>query len=531
MLIKNYQGICRIEYENSRLIVKADIDGWHNEKLVLDEITKKLSDLVDNYTESQDPFPYEPTDCLLSYYCENQRIAEQIARELPKDIKEEREEKHCPISIKKHQEKNNTVCSNAEEITIREVFGLNLNLPSYQRPYRWNKKNIEFFWKDILECENTYDFGIIVFHENNGRYDIVDGQQRLVTLSLMLRSMDSVVANAFIENSSLQGRDSEKNIGYNLQWFRRRKNLLKDERVLLSKILNGTVSVIVMKKLDDALKFFDRMNATGIPLTSTDILKSHHLLALADLKTLSDKAKERWKEIEDFNNESILNDINEFKRKIVEKWERYDSWWLNKRLSEACSLRMMACGQVPYNMDEIWDIEQFRYRKEYNGSRKGLDCPICDGEFFFWYVFNMYTACEMANNSCKKYDRHASNLRGLLYKSKARELFDILVVHLHERYPKEVNSPNFNRVIDLLFSWLAYFCLYSDSLHFSSLRNDAMQEGSLFRLVMDSKTLEDCFDCYCENPLEILDTNGLGYRVEGNGVKYLIRRELRRIYV
>ena len=116
----------------------------------------------------------------------------------------------------------------------------------------------------------------------------------------------------------------------------------------------------------------------------------------------------------------------------------------------------------------------------------------------------------------------------MLTKSKAIEFFDILVVYIHEKFPGETEK--IPKLLDLLFSWFVYFCLYYDSVRFDSIRNDALKEGSLFNAIVTSSSLEDCFDCYCEDPLEVLDRDGWGERVAGNGIKYLIRKELRRIY-
>ena len=476
---------------------------------------------------------YWDNSCLLSYYCD-----EETAKKIFSDLSNHNyvyKHKSPSSQIENSNDKViNTLdldLNEPKEVNIGDLFRIRLNLPSYQRPYRWDKKNIEFFWDDIRSSEIPYDFGIIVLlrDKDNKRCDIVDGQQRIVTLSLMLKSLSLSIADAFINNATLQGKDSEKHIGYNLQWFRRQAAKIENKRDMIDKILNGYVDIVVMDNLDEALKFFDRMNTSGVALTDKDILKSHHLLALSNNSfKLTENIKGRWRKI-GFQDTS-LGDPAEFKREIVKKWEGCNPWWLNKWLATVCALRMMIQGQYPYNMDAIGDIEQFRKGDNPKAEYTGLDCPIQDGEFFFWYVFNLYEKCEIENNKCEEYDSHAAHLRKLLIKPKAREFYDILVVYIHEKFTDNVNKTQFNKLLDLVFSWLIYFCLYYDSLQFTSIRNDALKDGSLFKAITTSSTLEDCFDCYCENPLEVLDGEGLGDRIAGNGIKYLIRRELRRIY-
>ena len=72
-----------------------------------------------------------------------------------------------------------------------EVF----SIPEYQRPYSWEKDQVNKLWEDIFEgFENSlegnsapYFLGsIIVIDKKNGISDIVDGQQRITTLTILL---------------------------------------------------------------------------------------------------------------------------------------------------------------------------------------------------------------------------------------------------------------------------------------------------------------------------------------------------------
>lgn len=525
VLEKCFPGVCKIIWEDNILKVKSEIIDWRDEKdSILDAITNNLTIIAKNNTLSET----NSADDIICYYCDED-TASKVLSELPTEYADKAAVANTPQKEYVDDDRENMDIANPTEISIGELFRIKLNLPSYQRPYRWKKKNIEFLWNDInKDSEIPYDFGIIVLLKNNDHYDIVDGQQRIVTLSLMLRSLSSSIADSFINNATLQGKESEKHIGYNLQWFRRQAEKIEDKQEMIDKIINGHLDIIVMKNLDEALKFFDRMNTSGVDLTATDILKSHHLLALSgkNFALSDDRVKERWRG-KGFIPDSALDDPVKFKNEIVKKWESYDPWWLNRHLATVCALRMMAKGLYPYDVNEIWDIEQFR-RGE-NAEYTGLDSPISDGEFFFWYTFNLYEKCTIEKNKCEEYDPYAAKLRQLLTKNRAKEFFDILVVYIHEKFPTETTKTNFKKLLNLIFSWLIGICLYYDSVQFTTIRNDALKDGSLFKAIVVSKSLEDCFDCYCENPLEVLDREGWGDRVAGNN-NYLIRRELRRIH-
>lgn len=57
----------------------------------------------------------------------------------------------------------------------------NLRIPSYQRPYKWNRKHIRNLFYDLRDAmgKKEYQIGSVILHENDRYLDIVDGQQRL----------------------------------------------------------------------------------------------------------------------------------------------------------------------------------------------------------------------------------------------------------------------------------------------------------------------------------------------------------------
>lgn len=74
-------------------------------------------------------------------------------------------------------------------------------IPEYQRPYAWTDEQIETLFDDLAEYtannhgddskESTYFLGTIVTYENEGKQEIIDGQQRITSLSLLLRAIYS----------------------------------------------------------------------------------------------------------------------------------------------------------------------------------------------------------------------------------------------------------------------------------------------------------------------------------------------------
>ena len=79
------------------------------------------------------------------------------------------------------------------------------NVPVYQRPYSWNSDNVETLLNDIFEAYNApdkyegYYTGNLLFHDRNEKidgiatiYEVIDGQQRITTISLFLLALYSI---------------------------------------------------------------------------------------------------------------------------------------------------------------------------------------------------------------------------------------------------------------------------------------------------------------------------------------------------
>lgn len=71
-------------------------------------------------------------------------------------------------------------------------------IPVYQRAYSWEKDQWQTFLNDLLEQiegENNYFYGNILLEtvKKDVKYEIIDGQQRLTTLTIFIRSILNVL--------------------------------------------------------------------------------------------------------------------------------------------------------------------------------------------------------------------------------------------------------------------------------------------------------------------------------------------------
>lgn len=85
----------------------------------------------------------------------------------------------------------------ANDKEIQDIFTSGyFQIPRFQRPYSWGKEEIENFWADIIgDKTDSYFIGSMVVYQTKKPYfGIVDGQQRLTTITIIL----SVIRDAFL---------------------------------------------------------------------------------------------------------------------------------------------------------------------------------------------------------------------------------------------------------------------------------------------------------------------------------------------
>ncbi len=101
---------------------------------------------------------------------------------------------------------------------IRQVFESNMfTVPVYQRPYSWETKHVKVLLDDLFQAYNRekekkgtdYFIGSIYIHDlqdklegQYSKYDIIDGQQRLTTLTFLLLSIYALACEKNISPSN-----------------------------------------------------------------------------------------------------------------------------------------------------------------------------------------------------------------------------------------------------------------------------------------------------------------------------------------
>ncbi|ALF54992.1 hypothetical protein ACX27_22680 [Nostoc piscinale CENA21] len=85
----------------------------------------------------------------------------------------------------------------ANDKEVQDIFALGyFKIPRFQRPYSWTDEEVTNFWEDVIRDYEHYFIGsMVVYQTEKPYYGIVDGQQRLTTITLML----AAIRNAFLE--------------------------------------------------------------------------------------------------------------------------------------------------------------------------------------------------------------------------------------------------------------------------------------------------------------------------------------------
>ena len=178
-------------------------------------------------------------------------------------------------------------------------------LPDYQRGYRWTEDEIQLLLDDIYESEGKpYCLQPVVVKRTHGKFELIDGQQRLTTIYLIFKYMESKLGPLYApgfkltyetrESSadflqSLDMSSRESNIDFHFianayeyieRYFEIKStgNLRKLAALLttLNQYLMDTVSVIwyEVNSEEDGIKLFERLNIGKIPLTSSELVKA-----------------------------------------------------------------------------------------------------------------------------------------------------------------------------------------------------------------------------------------------------------------
>ncbi|MDH0611945.1 MULTISPECIES: DUF262 domain-containing HNH endonuclease family protein [unclassified Agrobacterium] len=245
----------------------------------------------------------------------------------------------------------------ASERTISQILTeqIRYEIPPYQRPYSWEKGNVEQLLDDVWEAyeagDEEYFIGslITIERQKGVLYDVVDGQQRLTTLNLIFAKLREKITDPYAmvdlearvrlpkknkddeskPRLTLRNRDQTFYLKHVLDkqpvsavhkselektQDKPKLNILentetidrfcedKDEKTiqafkdyLLDRVF---VVLVATQSTKSAYRLFNVLNARGMPLSNADLIKNLLFAQLVGGRK-SEELEERWLELEE----------------------------------------------------------------------------------------------------------------------------------------------------------------------------------------------------------------------------------------
>ena len=224
-----------------------------------------------------------------------------------------------------------------------------------------------------------YRLGTIILHSHDGKYDIIDGQQRLVTLALLL---SEIGVKTSLLNEKFSSLHSLEYVSYNKYIIHEYVQRHLDIRDNVDKLLNQLefcVLILQNTSIDLAYTFFSNQNSRGVALTDYDLLKAHHLRYIpSNAEQQSKRAAEVWnKMIEDGRNVCDPTTIPDYVRTLDTYIYRLRKWMRKNECDDSTgNYRIKREYEAAPVVDEIPPFGEKFYFNE----------PIQGGMHFFSFV-------------------------------------------------------------------------------------------------------------------------------------------------
>ncbi|MDC7242886.1 MAG: DUF262 domain-containing protein, partial [Sphaerochaetaceae bacterium] len=234
-------------------------------------------------------------------------------------------------------------------------------IPEYQREYDWTDENLEEFLDDIKNTEETnYFIGHMVCEGsfNSSSFKVIDGQQRITTITIMLSVLRDIFFEKDLQNLSnglhdnyifakdkdyneyvildnqmpypilqsyVQSKVNDKNkkikpeksgekkiIKAYDKFYKIWKELSEEKlKILRDTILNLEIIFVAVDDEVDAFTIFETLNAKGKDLTPLDLIKNQ-VFKNYNRQSHLDEPNDSWKKIIENTKDKNMKFLNYF---------------------------------------------------------------------------------------------------------------------------------------------------------------------------------------------------------------------------
>ena len=422
------------------------------------------------------------------------------------------------------------------------IDNVKLTIPEYQRPYKWTARNAIQLLDDILEARNgskeVYRLGTLILHKTkngNGEdvYNIVDGQQRTITFSLLLLALYDLEEKPedrktieFLNQHLFDNSYCRHNIPNNLNAFKRRLqnrstegdnvehiNDMKRLRTYIEQ--QCELIVVITNDVSEAFQFFDSQNARGKALYPHDLLKAYHLREMVDIdEARTEQIVKEWEKIPQKDLAVFFGDyLYRIKEWINGNW----AYKLNehnifkfKGITRNAHTPYAQFYKSAYSYAEFINSSAMPFvsgTREVNAFQ--LNTPIIAGKPFFDYTKHYYEILKdiqdnsqyegfyiKGNNMVKTLDRYFNKGVGNRI---TRVLFDTALLLYVDRfcpatYPTKVDTELFEQFVIFAFVWAYSLRAQYSHLGWQSAQNYVLERSrivnslNIYKLIAESDT-------------------------------------------
>lgn len=465
----------------------------------------------------------------------------------------------------------------AGETTLNKLLNTSRQfiVPIFQRNYSWQKSQYEQLWFDILRAskfkeKQNHFIGSIVYIDMGtpaGRPQqllLIDGQQRLTTISILLCAIKDYVQkfnletklinlakikNQFLYNSDeidedrykllLNVQDKETyiklidntiftvnkpatNIIKCYEFFYERIEDFIKEYGQIDEIYAGIfklslVSISLDKDSDNPQMIFESMNSTGKDLSQTDLLRNYLLMDLTPEKQTR-LYKTYWKPMEELFGEDIYkNDLNKFDYFIR------DFLTLKSDTGYICKINNVYENFKRYYLDN--NCEKFAVLKDLFTYAKYYACIDLlqenDDELkLYWQEFKKLDSHVVYPFLLKLYDDYS---RQILIKEDFKKILQVVISYLWRRAICEIPTNSLSKTFATLYqavdkddyvnSIIKAFVFKSSYKRFSSDYEvrEKLQTKDIYHFRLRKYLLEALENYYHKEPI---DLNTANYTIE-----------------
>lgn len=278
----------------------------------------------------------------------------------------------------------------SKTIMLKDLWNFNefIKIPRYQRPYTWNKREVQALIEDIKNSSmNSYYIGTIHIFENNNNNnkELLDGQQRMTTIFLILYFLENknlltdelkkaykikekwriVFENkSFISNMNMIERNQinntiDRNFYDSYQIIEKELGKMIESKIIekyIKKITSLSFTYIIFSNYINPHVIFNSLNNRGISLGMSDVIKNILLSSSSDSDP--DKLLSKWKL---FGEE--VNNLN------LKKPNIYDFVLMEYYMSEKGETKHKAIK----NLEKEFNIFNYTHNKNVNPNEKELN--------------------------------------------------------------------------------------------------------------------------------------------------------------